>query len=799
MDKRTFPRPALAGALFGAAVAAGLASTPAAAATEPRTFANFEGAQVNPIRLSPDGTRLFAVNTPAGTLSVFDVSQPASPALIAEIPVGVEPVSVAARSNDEVWVVNQVSDSVSVVSVPRGIVIDTLTARDEPADVVFALGQAYVSVSRSNRIDVFDAETRQRVASLPVFGGSPRALAVSPRGNLVYAAFALSGNGTTIIPPDEAPAQPAPANPELPPPPQVGLIVRADDPLWSPLLRFTMPDNDVVAINAGPAPSIARYFSGVGTVNFALAVNPLLGDLWVANTEALNTVRFEPQLRGHFVDNRVTRIDAATGAVTAFDLNPGIDYAVLPNPAARATALAQPTAIAFDPSGLWMYVAAFGTDRVAVVDLAGSVRTRIEVARWSGAGPRVDPRRKRGPRGLALNAPAQTLYVLNRISNTIAIVDTRLLRVVAEVPVGYDPTPPEIKAGRGFLYDAKLSGNGTGSCASCHIDGDMDHLAWDLGDPGGAMESTTQDGRVIEFHPMKGPMTTQTLRGLSGLEPLHWRGDRADLAAFNPAFDLLMGGEPIAEEDMQAFSAFVDSLLFQPNPFQNLDRSFPARLLGGDPTAGFNHFVTLPLAIQSPGATPRTCNSCHEAFPGPGSNRTIDADDFTQPLKVPHLRNVYQKLLYNPLGPESIGGFGLDHDGRVGGLFAFFQGRAFALYSDQEALDLAAFLRVFDTGTAPAVGHAVTVTPQNAATPAVEETVVTLLSQAHAGNIDLIARGTLNGEVRGLLYQPSTGLLVADDAALGPYTILELEAFVEAGDTLTLMGVYPGTGTASRR
>src|SRR5436189_3249385 len=80
-------------------------------------YVNFEGKQTRPICLSPDGTRLFAVNTPDARLSVFDVTHPLNPFLIAEIPVGVEPVSVNARDNNEVWVVNEVSDSVSIVSV----------------------------------------------------------------------------------------------------------------------------------------------------------------------------------------------------------------------------------------------------------------------------------------------------------------------------------------------------------------------------------------------------------------------------------------------------------------------------------------------------------------------------------------------------------------------------------------------------------------------------------------------------------------------------------------------------------
>ncbi|HKG21396.1 MAG TPA: hypothetical protein VKC34_05815, partial [Blastocatellia bacterium] len=81
-------------------------------ATPPASYVNFEGSQTSPVRISQDGTRLFAVNTPDARLTVFDLLQAAGPSLIAEIPVGIEPVSVNARTNDEAWVVNQVSDSI---------------------------------------------------------------------------------------------------------------------------------------------------------------------------------------------------------------------------------------------------------------------------------------------------------------------------------------------------------------------------------------------------------------------------------------------------------------------------------------------------------------------------------------------------------------------------------------------------------------------------------------------------------------------------------------------------------------
>ncbi len=102
----------------------------------PSVFANFEGAQTNPVRMSADGTLLFAVDTPDARLSVFSLSNPSAPVLTAEIPVGIEPVSVNPRTNSEVWVVNQESDSISIVNVTKKIVTATIYVKDEPSDVV---------------------------------------------------------------------------------------------------------------------------------------------------------------------------------------------------------------------------------------------------------------------------------------------------------------------------------------------------------------------------------------------------------------------------------------------------------------------------------------------------------------------------------------------------------------------------------------------------------------------------------------------------------------------------------------
>lgn len=787
-----------------------------AASAWAQSYVNFEGKQTSPIRLSPDGSRLFAVNTPDNRLSVFDVSVPRNPILIAEIPVGLEPVSVNPVSNDEAWVVNEVSDSVSVVSVSRRVVTDTIYVKDEPADIAFANGRAFVTASRNNRIAVIDLASHVVLTNIPVFGENPRAIVASADGSKVYAAFALSGNRTTLVsftnaPPQETNGTP-PMKPGLPAPPKTSLIVDATDPAWTTgpnaAIRFTMPDNDVVEIDTATL-AVTRYFPRIGTVNLGLAIRPGSGELFVAGTDARNLTKFEPALRSAFSTNQVSRINPANGAVTRFDLDAGFNYSAFPSRQDQTNALAQPVAMAFGPSGANFYLAAFGSDRVAQINsTSGTIVDRIELDPQA-AGSVANPRTKRGPRGLALK-PGAALYVLNRIANTISIINPSQGRVASEIPVGsYDPTPDVIRQGRGFLYDAKLSGNGTVSCASCHIDSEMDMLAWDLGNPQGDLEVARAKisgthllipGGIttnIAMHPMKGPMTTQTLRGLSGVDPLHWRGDRTNFLHFNGAFDGLLGGTTLSAADMQAYRDYINTIRFQPNPNQNLDRTLPARFQGADPVAGRNAYML--TNYQGSGVLGLKCNTCH-ALPT-GTDRSITpaaALQEPQDFKVPHLRNVYQKMNFNNTpGASSIGGFGLVHDGQDPNLFVFLSRSVFGAFANDAVVksNVAAFVLCFDTGTAPTVGYARTLTAANVDNASVVNDWNLLEAQAASGtNINLIIKGTIDGRIRGLLYQNPGGTYRADSTNSTALTRAQLRTKILAGDTLTLMGVPVGSG-----
>jgi YVTN family beta-propeller protein len=676
------------------------------------------------------------------------------------------------------------------------MVVATLSCKDEPADVVFAAGRAFVSCARENVVRVFDVATLAPVATIPIVGLDPRSLAVSADGTRVFAACKLSGNRTTLLPANLAPPQPPPTNISNPPP-QVGLIVSADDARLSPQPK--MPDNDVAEIDTATL-AVTRYFKGVGTVNFHVAVRPGSGELWVANTEARNLVRFEPVLKGHAVDNRVTRIDpAGAGTVTPFDLNPGLDYSQFPNTAAQSIALAQPTALAFTPDGAELWLASFGTDRVAKISPAtGAVLARIETGPTTGAAS--DPRNKRGPRGLALHPTNGRLYVLNRLSNTITIVATASETAVAEIPIGsVDPTPTAIRQGRGFLYDARLSGNGTQSCASCHIDGDRDELAWDLGDPAGTMQTVTTPFGPFTMHPMKGPMTTQTLRGLNGVAPLHWRGDRTNFNAFNGAFATLLGGPPLATADMNAFRTFVETMLFEPNPNRNLDNTMPGSFPPGDPNAGDPNAGRATF-LNEDYQTNLRCSTCH-SLPRGTSNGLIIASatlQLSQDFKVPHLRNMYQKRHFTRSATAvSLSGFGLVHDGSDPDFFTFFSHPVFGTFAGDTTRkrNLSAFMHCFETGTAPAVGYTRSLHAGNVAAVGAEWAVLEAQATGATANIDLVVRLLIEGRRRAFLYRPATNDYLSDQTGYGPLPRSGLAALVVNGASGFVMGVPRLSGT----
>jgi len=570
-------------------------------------------------------------------------------------------------------------------------------------------------------------------------------------------------------------------NPALSTPPDVSLIVKHDgvhwlDEIgrtWDAFLPYTMLDNDVIAVNTSSL-GVMGAFHGVGTTLFNLAVHPT-GQLYVTNQEAFNEVRFESNVKGKFLHNRVTIVDPLSGIPTPRHLNSHINYgAPSGNAGERAMSLCIPLDIAISGDGQEVYVAGFGSRKVAVLDAGGNVTRRISVGE--------------GPGGLALDEGRNRLYVLNRFSSSLSVVDLST-DVAVEVPLGFDPSPSFVRDGRKFLYDGEISSaHGDLACGSCHLFGGFDGLAWDLGDPSAAAMIPVPPGQfpgLPAFHPMKGPMTTQSLKSLSGTEPLHWRGDRATFGDFNPAFVNLMGApSQLSPGDMNLFTQFMFSVRYPSNPFLELDGALPATLNGANPEHGRQLYLTGGLVggLQ--------CVTCH-SLPT-GENGLIIAGSALQQdeaKKVPQLRNMHEKTRFDRTGPTTVRGFGFIHDGEISTLFDFLEFPAFNFASDQDQRDVEAFLLAFGTETHPAVGAQWTFDGTNQAQGIAR--LNTLQTLANANTIGLVAKGWAGGQPRGWMYVGG-GSYRPDKAGAPDVSQLTLLSMAGPGTEITFTGLVEG-------
>ncbi len=490
--------------------------------------------------------------------------------------------------------------------------------------------------------------------------------------------------------------------------------------------------------------------------------------------------------------------------------------------------------MAITANGATLYVAAFGSSKVGIFDTAA-----LEANTFTPDSSSHVTLTGGGPSGLVLNEAKSRLYVFTRFDNAVSVVNTATTDETAHHLL-HNPEPPSVVAGRPVLYDARAtSSNGEASCAACHVFGDFDSLGWDLGNPDDAVLNDPNPRRVDDplgisfpdFHPLKGPMTTQSLRGMANHGPMHWRGDRTggndpggnsldEVAAFKKfivAFDGLLGrGAPIADADMQKFTDFILQVTYPPNPIRALDNS-----LTPDQSAGRNFFLN-----SSPSDVFQTCTGCHRLDPPAGFFGSDGFSSFEfepQFMKIPHLRNVYQKVGMfgmiqvpffnagdNAHKGDQVRGFGFLHDGAVDTMFRFHNATVFnhdnpagfpignaggfpnGPPGDPQRRQVEQFMLAFDSNLAPIVGQQITLTSTNGGTIATR--INLLIARAAANECDLIVKGTLGGEQRGWLRFPS-GAFQGDKNTDATLTDAQVRAHATtAGQERTYTCVPPGSG-----
>lgn len=927
--------------LLASAVVA-LSSAPAIA--QP-SFIAFETGPVRP--LAKEGSTLAAVNTPGNRLVTFTVGANGITRRTS-IPVGLEPCAVAIRpGTSEAWVVNHLSDSVSIVDMSGARVTRTLLVGDEPRDIVITdpdgpgplgdrvfittahrgqhrthssisavpgAGDPQLTTPGIPRADVWVFEADNLGSGLggtplkivELFGDTPRALTVSADGTSVYAAVFHSGNQTAVVSEgmvcnnfggsqcngDGITSPNGLNNGRLPgglpgpstnfageDAPETGIVVQFDEASgqwrddggrnWSNGIRFFLPDYDVFEIDATDLNETAS-FAHVGTINFNMAVNPVNGNVYVSNTEAQNLTRFEgpgifggSTVQGNLHQARITVLQGSS--VSPVHLNSHIDYSIRPAPVGTKThSLATPLEMVVSSDGSTLYVAAFGSSKVGVISTSdldnGNFDPTVASANYlsvSGG----------GPSGLVLDEANGNLFVLTRFDNAISVIDLATGAETNHYPL-HNPEPATLVDGRPMMYDAfATSSNGEASCSSCHVFGDFDSLAWDLGNPDdevttnplpinfgpqlGLLGIPTSElngtGNLDDFHPMKGPMTTQTLRGLRNGGAMHWRGDRSvgffGENAFNEehsfnnfivAFPGLVGdsrspNDPGLQADMQEFTDFALLMALPPNPVRALDNSLtPAQ------QAGMNFFDGSTGQFSDGAAVfGFTCEGCHTHNPEFGffgSGKFASFENEPQILKIPHFRNLYQKVGmfgmpnvdFNLNGDGShqgdqVRGTGFIHDGTTDTLFRFFTADVFQNPGiidgspavgfnggDSQRRDVEQAMLAFDSDLAPIVGQQVTLDDSNLADVSAR---LALLEQragtsfdsqvlgGTATECDLVAHGLWSNAIRSALYDPGTDTYIPD--AFGEATISSADMRTMAqvpGQETTFTCVPPGSG-----
>lgn len=841
------------------------------------SYSLFESGQVRPLALNSTANRLYALNTPDGKLEIYDVSG-AEPVHLHSVAVGLEPVAIALRNDSEAWVVNTLSDNVSVVNIAAPVphVVNTLQVGDEPQDIVFAgpnKQRAFIATAHRgqnspsalqaltpgiDRADVwvFDAANQQEPLTIvTLFGMPPRGLAVSPDGSRVYAGIYKSGNQSTIAvhnyrlfgklstaygkpgPKDDASGTKAP---------NTGVIVRYDGERWrdfygtdwSRFIHFDLPDYDVFEIDAlAEIPQVSKQHAHVGNALFNIAVNPKTGALYVSNLEARNELRFEGHgkrsdvqtLRGRFIENRITVIKG--DEVLPRDLNPHLSDANPDgSPEQNARSLALPLEIQVSANGEQLYVAAFGSSKVGVFSV-----TELEENRFQPNPSKQIEVTGGGPSGIVLDEARNRLFVLTRFDNGVSVVNLNSLQETAHITM-YNPEPDFVVQGRPFLYDARYSsGRGDSACGSCHLFGDMDGIAWNLGNPDASWTYNTRDyvnffsrmNALRVHHPLKGPMLTQSLRGMEFQGPQHWRGDRtgayrvngeslerAAFKEFRVAFPELLGRDAIpSEEDMNAFADFALQLRYPPSPIRQLDDSLtPQQEIGRD--TFFNEKTTGFPAPNGGNVAMIACNDCHEVNAGIqrfGTNTlmSFEGTETSQDMKVAHLRNVYtrvgmfgQRFRYdtptNRFMGDQVTGYGFSHDGAADTLVSFLSLNVFHVPDDRLEATIN-YVMAVPTGLVPIVGQQVTLTAK--ANRDDHSRVDLLLQQGllhnqtganQTPNCDVIAFSVKDGKNKGWMLGED-GLFYSDNLVEAPLTDEQLRQWALT-HPVTYLATPPGSG-----
>lgn len=558
-----------------------IARAPAAKAdaTEPRYLSPGE------MVFSPDGQRLYVVCERADQLLVVDTK---THKVTTRVTVGHAPRGAAiSPDGSRVYVTNSWEDTVSVIDTKSLKQVQSLTTGFEPTGVVIThdAKTLYVANRLSDDVSVIDLASGQEIKRL-MAGRGASYLALSADGKRVYC--------THVYPKITG--------------------------------SRTVPQSEITVIDTATQTVAERIpLHNVGGV-FQLALSSD-GSLGVAaQLRPKNLIPLAHVEHGSVFGDSLALFGPAVGGVVQVPLDELDRY------------FAMPYAVAITRDESKLYVSTVGSASITAISLPkllNFVRTAPkDVANdLSASANYVTARISVGtnPRGLVLSPDGQSLYVTNRLDDTISVISTRTDYVVSTIDLGGRKDYNALRQGERIFYNAKYSFQGQFSCANCHIDATFDGMQWDL-EPDGFGKDIV-DNRSIE--------------DLSGTEPFKWNGGNPNMATeCGPRTEkFFYRSQSYNSEELANLVTFVLALPVRPNRY---------RLPGGEMTAAQDRGKALfQRAAYKDGRPIPKENQCAYCHSGPKytNNQVFDvgtgkSTDRSPKIDVPHLPDVAYSAPY---------------------------------------------------------------------------------------------------------------------------------------------------------
>ena len=434
------------------------------------------------------------------------------------------------------------------------------------------------------------------------------------------------------------------------------------------------------------------------------------GRVYVTNTEARNEVRFEgPGIFGGIDRARPPARGAHHRArrrrrVTPRHLNKHIDYAVVPSPPGVEGRRASRRRSAWRSRATARRSTSPPSARARS---ASSTRAQLENDTFvpdAGEPHRRERRRPERPRARRGARAASTS--LTRFDNAISVVDTTTQRRDRRTCRCTTPSRRASSTAGRFLYDAPLtSSNGEASCASCHIFGDFDSLAWDLGNPDdvGAQQPEpvrasalgqrpglpSAEGADDDAEPARhGEPRPDALarrphrRQRSGRRPAR-RGRRRSRSSTSPSTACSAAAAAHRPPTCRRSPTSSSQVTYPPNPIRALDNSLDARR--SRPGATSSSAAIRPTSSRP--ATAATRSIRRTGFFG--TRRLLDASRTSRSSSRSRTcatctrrsacsacrRSPFFNAGDNGTKGDQVRGFGFLHDGSVDTVFRFHQRR----------------------------------------------------------------------------------------------------------------------------